>query len=317
MTTVQVFDFRREPSGSSYVTLVDTARAHCAFFVFWVDVRQDPSPACVRLLRALADHVVDEGPVVPEYDELVSGRGQRYCLKLDAESAKFLTAAATRPSDWQQPDLPEDLWFLRNDGTPWFCSIAHEYESYLVLKAHEQQSVFDSFVKYGPFVERRTAAHLRLSPNAHIPERIFHVVRDSEEFKSYRRAAQSLGFLAIDVDVSRAVDEADVFVCFSRAFNFPEADCRDWESLRSYLRDLSWIPGKWYATFITGTPEVATHSPDVFWAMISALADVAHLWWESRVPFQAFLAGDGRLAEFDYNWLADQICVHDGGLKPV
>ena len=57
---------------------------------------------------------------------------------LNAELATDLAALAEGLYDWQQPDLPEDLGFLRLDGSAWLASIAHERDAYFVVSAEEE-----------------------------------------------------------------------------------------------------------------------------------------------------------------------------------
>jgi hypothetical protein len=39
--------------------------------------------------------------------------------------------------EWLQPELPEDLGFLRADGSTWLASIAHEHDGYFELSERE------------------------------------------------------------------------------------------------------------------------------------------------------------------------------------
>ena len=140
---------------------------------------------------------------------------------------------------------------------------------------------------------------------------IFHVVDDrSPKTEKYKLAARSWGFRLIQVDVTRLVDESEVFDAFAKALAFPTPEAQDWESLKCYLRDLSWIPGKWYVCFIEGAHHLLGNSPTAFWMLVNVLGETANAWWESRVPFLVFLTGDQTLQTFDYNWLADQVFLH-------
>lgn len=52
------------------------------------------------------------------------------------ESLRILERSASSVFEWQQPERPEDLCFLRHDGSAWFLSIAHEgYACFDLLEA--------------------------------------------------------------------------------------------------------------------------------------------------------------------------------------
>ena len=52
-----------------------------------------------------------------------------------------LAAAAGGLFRWQQPTLPEDLAFIRSDGTAILSSICHEHDAYLELSDDEYHSL--------------------------------------------------------------------------------------------------------------------------------------------------------------------------------
>jgi hypothetical protein len=56
---------------------------------------------------------------------------------LDPRVRHLLSEAVEGLYDWQQPDRPEDLAFLRRDGTALLGSIAHEGDGFLVLDEDE------------------------------------------------------------------------------------------------------------------------------------------------------------------------------------
>lgn len=50
---------------------------------------------------------------------------------------------------WQQPKLPEDLAFVRDDGTEMLGSICHEHDAYLDLSREEYQELLLSVGEVG------------------------------------------------------------------------------------------------------------------------------------------------------------------------
>jgi hypothetical protein len=45
---------------------------------------------------------------------------------------------------WRQPELPEDLALLREDGTAVLASICHEHDAYLQLTDEEYERVVEA-----------------------------------------------------------------------------------------------------------------------------------------------------------------------------
>jgi hypothetical protein len=69
--------------------------------------------------------------------KLLSGTARVYSFDFDNDVAGLLRRAASGLFDWQQPLLPEDLALLRDDGSPWLTTIAHEHDAFLSLSEDE------------------------------------------------------------------------------------------------------------------------------------------------------------------------------------
>lgn len=59
-------------------------------------------------------------------------------FRLAPECLEYLSRIARGLYSWTFPALPEDLHFVRHDGTPWLVSIAHERDAYFVIDETEQ-----------------------------------------------------------------------------------------------------------------------------------------------------------------------------------
>ena len=59
-------------------------------------------------------------------------------FRLAPESLEYLSRIARGLYSWKFSALPEDLHFIRHDGTPWLVSIAHERDAYFVIDETEQ-----------------------------------------------------------------------------------------------------------------------------------------------------------------------------------
>jgi hypothetical protein len=67
---------------------------------------------------------------------LQGGTTTMYLLPAGA-SLNLIVSAASELFAWQEPDLPEDLFYLRDDNMPLFTSTAHEEHAYLTLEDDE------------------------------------------------------------------------------------------------------------------------------------------------------------------------------------
>lgn len=72
-----------------------------------------------------------------------------YSFRLTFESATILRESATSLFAWIRPKLPEDLTFLRSDGSVWLATIAHEKDGYMELTLEE----FDALIRIIPELE--------------------------------------------------------------------------------------------------------------------------------------------------------------------
>lgn len=108
------YQFLAEPAGPAYRALVAAALDRCTHGAVLVDHRP-PAPPGRRVLDGLRSHVTSVTS---------TGQGIVMRFRLDQESAAILAGGAGGLYRWRAPELPENLSFLRGDGTPWLVSAA-------------------------------------------------------------------------------------------------------------------------------------------------------------------------------------------------
>lgn len=86
-------------------------------------------------------------------------RARVFYFSLDAESSRLLKGAANGLYEWLQPNLPEDLCFLKSDESPYLVTISHENDSYLVLSSEERDYLTRRLPKLSALVHDDTAHH--------------------------------------------------------------------------------------------------------------------------------------------------------------
>jgi hypothetical protein len=73
--------------------------------------------------------------------QLLQGEASLVQLRTSSASAELVSHAAKSLYAWVQPNLPEDLAFLRLDGSPMLFVTAHECDAGLSLTAEEAQAL--------------------------------------------------------------------------------------------------------------------------------------------------------------------------------
>jgi hypothetical protein len=71
-------------------------------------------------------------------------------FSLESGCVEILKEAANRFCEWRQPALPEDLCLLRQDGSPWLITIAHEGDTYFKLSGKEKMELMKAIPALGP-----------------------------------------------------------------------------------------------------------------------------------------------------------------------
>jgi hypothetical protein len=72
--------------------------------------------------------------------KLLGDKAWVYTFRLCPEAITLVAEASLALFSWLQPDLPEDLCFVRFDGTPWLVSISHERDGYFLISDAESEA---------------------------------------------------------------------------------------------------------------------------------------------------------------------------------
>lgn len=126
----------QDPRGTVYEQLIDLAFEICD--EFHLVVRKDLGST--RKFAPLLKELENSLKVVKKTNEWTGtmlGGGQKakvYYYHADSHAKKIVKRAASSLYSWLQPDLPEDLSFLKK-GEPWLVNIAHEEESYIMTES--------------------------------------------------------------------------------------------------------------------------------------------------------------------------------------
>jgi len=100
---------------------------------------REPGQAISEKLAALQPFLVDVAQS-REWPGTVSLVHESAVYRYRTCPALAITLASLRPAqfDWQHPDAPEDLCFVRADGRPLLVTTSHECDAYLLLDDTER-----------------------------------------------------------------------------------------------------------------------------------------------------------------------------------
>lgn len=131
-----MISIEKNPQGKIYEQLIDLAFDICD--EFHLVVRKDMGST--KKLEPVMKELESSLKVMKKTNEWTGtmlGRGQKanvYYYRTDEHAKEVVKKAASSLHAWVQPDLPEDLSFLKK-GKPWLVNIAHEEESYIITQS--------------------------------------------------------------------------------------------------------------------------------------------------------------------------------------
>lgn len=127
---VVAVSFHTDPRGAAYEHLIDELIEKTDRFLLVDRGRYDDDeiPGVSRVLQRLKPYLIESCTM--EEMMMQSGamysEGIYYIYRCTPKSGQILKEEANRFHDWLYPSLPDDLCFLKEDGSDYFFSVAHE-----------------------------------------------------------------------------------------------------------------------------------------------------------------------------------------------
>jgi len=160
----RVFDIIEEPRGEMLRRLMRAAARHATVAMLVLRDELGVNEVGQALLRRLQPHLRDQGRRSSWPGTNLQPSGEAIVLRFALRRIVLdqLSNAVDGLYEWRQPMLPEDLTFLRIDGTTVLGSISHERDAFLEITDNEYASITRSV----PEITRIILPH---SPQESIP----------------------------------------------------------------------------------------------------------------------------------------------------
>jgi len=131
--------------GAAYAKLLQQALSYCGSFILVLRHSIDVNETAQSVLNTLEPFLIgrEERRQWPG-TQLLDETAQVSTFQLSPATATVLAEVAPSLFSWTQPELPEDLCLLREDGEPWLGTIAHEKDAYLILSIAERAALIES-----------------------------------------------------------------------------------------------------------------------------------------------------------------------------
>jgi hypothetical protein len=150
---VKAYRIGLEPEGESYKKLIGaTIRVAASGFVVVRD-SMELAPTGLAVLDKLKPFMLNEtrrdrwpGTVLLDEEASI------YRFAVCDGSLEVLLQSAEGLYEWQQPERPEDLGFLRSDETPWLFSVAHEGDAFILGSDEELAWLREIVPGLGPLI---------------------------------------------------------------------------------------------------------------------------------------------------------------------
>ena len=155
-----IYVLRNEPSPGAFCDLLDYGVEKCAFAVLIIRPISRMSPRGEEVLKLLEPHLLEkkvsnQRPGTSKLSE--NALVQKY--KYGAPLAGAIQKLNDRLYSWLQPNFPEDLCLLRENGEAWFVSSAHKKDSFFSLGDGESSGLIQKVLELGRILKKDDGTH--------------------------------------------------------------------------------------------------------------------------------------------------------------
>lgn len=141
---VKAYRIGLEPEGETYKGLIGAVSSVAASGFVVVRDSMELAPGAFMLNETRRDRW--PGTV------LLDEKATVYSFAVCDGSLEVLLHSGDGLYEWQQPERPEDLGFLRSDETPWLFSVAHEGDAFILGSDRELAWLRETVPGLGPLI---------------------------------------------------------------------------------------------------------------------------------------------------------------------
>lgn len=141
-TERSVYDLLKEPTGDVYHRLLGISTDYCNTFLFVLRHTIGVNESALAVMERLDPFLISRAESAEwPGTRLLDHTATVLRFELSSGTKHVLGEATHSLFSWSQPELPEDLCFIRFDGKPWLVTIAHEKDAYFVLTPEEKTTL--------------------------------------------------------------------------------------------------------------------------------------------------------------------------------
>jgi hypothetical protein len=156
------------------------------------------------------------------------------------------------------------------------------------------------------------AEHLTVPPQRILFEKCLHILHGAHgDVAALKCAAQNRGYHWFNIDEENVTSQRDFLIRVGEALAFPKPSGQNWDAFEERLKDLTWLPGRWYVLLLQNVDAFVLRAPEDFRIVVEILISVSDYWWERRVPFHVFITGgESVFKATDREEFFGRICLH-------
>jgi len=141
---VGYWDLVDNPTGESYISLIDLLCAHSDTFYFVTRKELDYD---VKIIQQFQPYIIEQYKTKEWASTRTSGPAATvYKIEVCSQTCQLLKKLANSLYDWISPGLPEDLTFIKNNFV-WFVSCSHEEFAYFNIRSTYYENIITESTK--------------------------------------------------------------------------------------------------------------------------------------------------------------------------
>lgn len=136
---MEVIEFKSEPKGQRYKSLINLAFEICDHFIFVVRDGLGLGDKGKKIIKELEPALIEiKDQSKWPGTEIIGGTVKVYYYKTDMRIKNILINEIEGLYSWMQPNYPEDLCFLRKERKEWLINTCHEKECFILCDNYEE-----------------------------------------------------------------------------------------------------------------------------------------------------------------------------------